>query len=144
MQLHELQGISRKISRRVGRGGKRGTFSGRGTKGQKARSGRRIRPQFRDILMKLPKRRGYRFNAFREKPVVVNISILDIHFAAGDKVTPLVLKDKGIISERGGKMPAVKILGSGDITKKLSIEGCEVSIKAKDKIEKAGGSIATQ
>ncbi|OGF76863.1 hypothetical protein A3C77_03610 [Candidatus Giovannonibacteria bacterium RIFCSPHIGHO2_02_FULL_45_13] len=61
MQAHNLQKSGHRKHKRIGRGGKRGSFSGRGIKGQKARAGRRIRPQIRDIIKKIHKRRGYKF-----------------------------------------------------------------------------------
>jgi large subunit ribosomal protein L15 len=61
MQLHEIKGLKNKEKKRVGRGGKRGTYCGRGIKGQKARAGAKIRPALRDFIKKIPKLRGYRF-----------------------------------------------------------------------------------
>lgn len=132
---------------RVGRGGKRGKTSGRGTKGQKARAGRKMRPEMRDLIKKIPKRRGHGKNRSRTvrmdrvvaKPV--NLAVLEAAFAAGDTITPAVLVKKGIISARSGRVPAIKILGAGELTKKLSISGMSASATAKAAIEKAGGSI---
>ena len=79
MQFHQLiQKTKFRKSRRVGRGGKRGTYSGRGIKGQKARAGAKIRPALRDILKKIPKLRGYKFKSFRQKPSVVNLEDIEI------------------------------------------------------------------
>jgi len=143
MQLNELkQKTKRMITRRVGRGGKRGKTSGRGTKGQKARAGHRIRPEMRDVIKKLPKQRGYKFSPFRVKPIVVNVKDIETHFEAGDTVSPKTLLEKGMFTVRGNKEPKIKILGEGEITKKVSIEGVTVSKTAKEAIEKAGGSIA--
>lgn len=149
MQLHELQPkTSRKAPKRIGRGGKRGKTSGRGGKGQTARAGGRPRPEMRDIIKKLPKLRGHgvnraaTVNADKVLPTVVNLSRLEAAFAAGDEVSPKSLVAAGVISARRKKAPAVKILGTGELTKKLAIVGCEVSASAKAKIEKAGGSIA--
>ena len=144
MQLHTIAAPKQKSAKRIGRGGKRGTFSGRGTKGQKARAGRKIRPQSRDTLKKIPKKRGYRFTAFRARPSVVNVKTLERVFQQGEIVSPQTLVEKEILSKKGGMFPKVKILGQGSITKKLTIEGCEVSASAKDMIEKAGGSIKVQ
>lgn len=140
MQLHDLPG-KKKQKKRVGRGGKRGTYSGRGIKGQKARAGRRIRPQLRDVLKKIPKRRGYRFRVFRKKPSVVNTGILERHFEVGAIISPKTLVEKGLVSAVRKQLPRVKLLGSGTLTKKLLVEHCQVSQSAKEKIEKAGGSI---
>lgn len=143
MQLHELQRKTpNKTDKRVGRGGIRGKTSGRGTKGQKARSGHRIRPDVREKLKKLPKLRGYQFNSIAVKPSVVNIAALEKAFTAGDAITPKVLLDQGLIRARKGATPLVKILGTGELSKKLIITGCTVSDSAKEKIEKAGGSVA--
>lgn len=141
MQLHTISAPKHKSAKRIGRGGKRGTFSGRGTKGQKARAGRRIRPQLRDILKKIPKKRGYRFGSFRTKPHVVNVSVLDKMFQRGETVSPRTLVEKSVISKQGGAYPAVKILATGVITKSVTIEGCDVSASAREKIEKVGGTI---
>lgn len=141
MQLHTLQAGKNKKAKRVGRGGKRGTFSGRGTKGQRARAGRRIRPQLRDALMKVPKKRGYRFTAFRTRPCTVQVTLIERIFQKGEIVSPQTLAEKGILSKKGTMLPKVKILSTGTLTKNVTIEGCEVSMSAKEKIEKVGGNI---
>lgn len=144
MQIHQITAKTKRVrSVQVGRGGKRGKTSGRGTKGQKARAGRKIRPEIRDFIKRLPKLRGRgksSFKSFAEKPTPVNLAALAI-FASGDKVTPSVLLEKGLVRNYKGKVPAVKILGTGDISIKLTIVDCTVSASAKEKIEKAGGSI---
>ncbi|MCR4306438.1 MAG: 50S ribosomal protein L15 [Candidatus Yonathbacteria bacterium] len=142
MQIHQLQrNIPNKKSRRVGRGGKRGKTSGRGTKGQKARAGGKMRPEMRDIIKRLPKLRGYRFASIQEKPVVVNLGSLEEHFRNGEAVTPAVLVQKGIVKRKKGKIPRIKLLGNGAFTKKITVSGCLFSSSAKEKIEKSGGSI---
>lgn len=148
MQMHDLQVAARSRKRRVGRGGKRGTFSGRGTKGQKARAGRRIRPQVRDVIKKLPKRRGHgthgnTLRSFRTRASVLNIAALETHFAAGDMVHPAAIVEKGIIRRSRGAVPAIKILGGGRITKSVTVRGCEVSASARAAIEKAGGTVSS-
>ena len=78
MQIHNLKRKTpntRKV--KVGRGGKRGKTSGRGHKGQKSRAGRKIRPEIRDMIKKIPKKRGYRFKSFQIRPQVINVSALD-------------------------------------------------------------------
>ena len=144
MQLHTIAAPKHKSVKRVGRGGKRGTFSGRGTKGQRARAGHRIRPQLRDALKKIPKKRGYRFTAFRVRPSVFNVALLERVFGQGETVSPQTLTEKGVLSKKSILRPHVKILATGVITKSLTIEGCEVSVLAKEKIEKAGGTIKMQ
>ena len=142
MQLHQIRSKTKhKDKKRIGRGGKRGTYSGRGIKGQKARAGRKIRPQMRDVIKKLPKRRGYRFASFGQKPAVLNLFLLDRHFSDNDKITPKLLFEKGLIKKIKGKMPVIKLLGAGEISKKLTIVGCQVSRAVKEKIEKLGGNV---
>lgn len=148
MQLHELQpSTSRKSVKRVGRGGKRGKTSGRGHKGQKARAGNSTRPEMRDLIKKLPKLRGHgvnrarTVNADKADVVPVNVAALEQHFAAGATVTPKTLVSAGVISAVAKRAPAVKILGNGELTKKLTIEDCKVSKSAAEKIAAAGGSV---
>lgn len=142
MQLHQIKRIHKnKKSRQVGRGGKRGKTSGRGTKGQNARAGHKKRPELRDIIKKLPKLRGYAFKSFRNKPVILNLDQIESRLDDGSKITPQFLLEKGMIKKIAGKMPKVKILASGEVSKKFVIDGCLISESAKIKIEKAGGSI---
>lgn len=149
MQLHELKPTSpRKTEKRIGRGGKRGKTSGRGMKGQKARAGNSMRPEMRDLIKKLPKLRGHGKNRAQTvdnekvKPVVINVSVLETAFNAGDTVTPASLVAAGVVATRRKKVPSVKILGNGDLAKKLTVTGCILSATAKEKIENAGGSVA--
>lgn len=128
----------------VARGGKRGKTSGRGGKGQSARAGNKRRPEWRDIIKKLPKLRGR--GVSQNKPVsdalvVVNIGRIEKVFSAGDMVTPTTLIEKGIIVTQSGRIPAVKILGDGEITKAVKVSGCTISVSAKEKIEKAKGEV---
>ena len=129
-----------KKATQVGRGGTRGKTSGRGGKGQTARAGNKRRPQIRDIIKKLPKLRGYRFSSHDTKASPVNVGALNI-FNAGEVVNPAILFEKNLIRKVGGKLPSVKILGTGEITVKISVVDCITSKVAKDKIEKAGGNI---
>jgi large subunit ribosomal protein L15 len=143
MQLHSLKSHSKRTrSRRVGRGGKRGKTSGHGGKGQTARAGHKIRPEMRDLIKKFPKRRGYGKNRartvrVRDSYIPVNVAALEAAFASGDTVTPATLAKKGVI--RGAAR--VKILGTGELTKSLSVSGVSVSASARGAIEKAGGSV---
>lgn len=148
MQAHTLQAKTKRItSPRVGRGGKRGKTSGRGTKGQNARAGRKKRPEMRDLLKKIPKRRGYGINRSRtvndskKAYVAVNLSALDKAFEAGATVTPATLNRAGLVGSRGGRILPVKILGTGTLGKALSISNCAASATAKAAVEAAGGSI---
>lgn len=147
MQSNSLKARTQmKKKPRVGRGGKRGKTSGHGTKGQKGRSGRRMRPEMRDLIKKLPKLRGHGKNRAktvrlsRASFLPVNLATLETVFAAGDTVNPTTLLKKGIISMRGGRLPKVKILGTGTLTKNLAVSDCALSASAKAAIEKAGGS----
>ena len=142
MQLNQLQRAHpNKRQKRVGRGGKRGKTSGRGTKGQKARAGHRIRPEVRDFIKKLPKLRGYAFQSIQLKPSVINVGDLERVFSSGDTVNPVELGKRGLIRTRKGTTFSVKILGDGELTKKLNITGCAVSGSARAKIEGAGGKL---
>ncbi len=145
MQLHDLKPKTpQKKGRYVGRGGKRGKTAGRGTKGQKARAGAKFRPEIRDTIKRLPKLRGRGKNSNKGyKPgfEVTNLSNLEIAFKAGDTVNPKTLLDAGLVRRMSGEFPKVKILGSGEITKKLTFENCAVSESAKEKILKVGGTI---
>jgi len=149
MQLHDVQRKNtNKTKKRVGRGGTRGKTSGRGHKGQKARAGHHIRPAIRDLIKKLPKRRGYgknrarTVNDSRAVSVPVKLSDLDKVFRAGDTVTPRTLAEKGVIRMSKGKRAPIKILAHGTLTKKLTIEKCLASKTATDQITKAGGSVS--
>ena len=148
MQLHELKPKTpRKTSHRIGRGGKRGKTSGRGMKGQKARTGNSTRPEMREFIKKLPKLRGHgknralTVNAERVRPVVLNLSALEVAFPAGAAVDPRALHARGLIRTVGGKLPSVKILATGTLGKKLAVASCAVSESARAKIEAAGGSV---
>lgn len=142
MQLQELKPkLKAKKGKRIGRGGKRGGYSGRGIKGQKSRAGHKIRPAIRDIIKKIPKKRGYKFKSIREKPQTLNLGFLGNKFRDGEKITPLSLLRAGFIKKQGKRKLLVKILGEGNLVKKFSFSGCEFSASAKEKILKAGGEI---
>jgi large subunit ribosomal protein L15 len=146
MQLHQLKPIHKsKKPKRIGRGGKKGKYSGRGIKGQRTRAGRKLKPVIREIIKKYPKLRGYRFKSKiknqKLKIVIVNLGDLEKKFKEGEKITPQTLLEKKLIRRIKGKMPKVKILGRGEITKKLIIQNCQISKSAKEKIEKAGGKL---
>jgi len=145
MQSNQLKRIHPNKKRMtVARGGKRGKTSGRGGKGQSARAGNKRRPEWRDIIKRVPKLRGRGKNSnkpFQERPVVINLSIFETSFSSGDSITPTILVEKGVVSTISGNIPMIKILGDGEITKALKISGCFVSESAKEKIIKAGGTI---
>jgi large subunit ribosomal protein L15 len=141
MQLNQLQRKTKnRKQKRVGRGrgSGKGKTSGRGTKGQKARAGHKMMPAIREELKKLPKRRGYSFKSIQDKPLALNVASLERLFAAGDTVNAKSLAERGLKAQ--GR--AVKILGEGELSKKLTISGLKVSGTARTKIEKAGGSVA--
>lgn len=146
MQIHQLKPKkSSKKRKRVGRGGKRGTYSGKGNKGQQSRSGRRLQPSIRELIKRYPKLRGYRFNSKfknqRSKILTLNLDILEKHFKEGGEVSPRVLLEKKIIRKIKGRVPNIKILGKGEVKKALTISNCSISKAAKEKIEKAGGKL---
>lgn len=133
----------RKKRKRVGRGmaSGRGKTSGRGHKGQKSRSGYSRRAGFEGGQMPLHRRlpkRGFN-HSLRHPLAEVNVDILEKAFEDGAEVTPQVLVEKGVAKElRGG----VKILGRGELTKKLTVKANAVSSGARNKIEGAGGTVA--
>lgn len=143
MQIHTLKRKTKnKRSVQVGRGGTRGKTSGKGTKGQNARAGRKKRPELRDIIKRLPKLRGRGVNSNKsiQKPFVA-VNVGQLAPFAGAVVTPTTLIQAGIIEKVSGKFPQVKILGTGDLTVKLTIRGCEISASAKEKVLAAGGTV---
>lgn len=145
--LHELKRRTRRSYRRVGRGqsSTRGKTSGRGGKGQTARAGHKVRPALRDIIKKLPKRRGYGKNRARTvnprtpQATAVSIDRLNKLFENGAEISPAILKERGLIKNRGGN--AVKIVGGAEASKKFSIKACAISASARAAVEKAGGVI---
>ena len=139
MQIHDLK-PKNKITKkkRVGRGGKRGTYSGKGMKGQKSRAGANMAPIARELIKRYPKLRGYNFSPLN-KTFVINIAVLDKVFEKGGDVNRKILVEKKIIGK--SKNLPIKILGNGETKKKFNISECSVSKKAKEIIEKAGGSI---
>jgi len=142
MQLHQISPIQKqKTKKRVGRGGAHGTFSGRGVKGQKSRAGAKIRPAWRDLIKQIPKKRGYRFKPALSSQLIINLSILNKVFKEGEVVSPESLLGKQLISRIKGIIPDIKILGNGEINKKLILKGLKISRPAKEKIKKAGGEI---
>ncbi|MFH1769129.1 MAG: 50S ribosomal protein L15 [Parcubacteria group bacterium] len=152
MQLHNIKiGNKNKASKRVGRGGKRGAYSGRGMKGQQSRSGSSIKPGFRggdQPLWKIfPKLRGATkkvairhrtFSITRPHPNTVNLSDLENHFDEGFTITKRSIVKRGLVSM--GKN-GIKVLGTGNITKKFKFDGLLFSDSARKKIEEAGGTI---
>lgn len=142
MQFHHLlKGEQGK--KRVGRGGKRGTTSGRGTKGQKSRAGRRIRPAAQDLILRLPKKRGFRNKPKTPSAYPINLETLVQKLKdAKSKVSIIdleAIKALGFVSKRYNG--DIKILGDGEVAEALTIRGLKVSESAKTKIAKAGGKV---
>lgn len=141
MQLHEFGGNPHKIRRRIGRGGKRGSYSGRGVKGQKSRAGRRIRPAERDLILRIPKRRGFFNKPKSEKPKIFNLRDLAKYVKTRSEKGKTLTVDKTFLKEVG-LLPIhykgeVKILGTGEVGVPISVKGLKISKGAKMKIEKA-------
>ena len=145
MQTHNLKRTHKnKKSRQIGRGGVKAKTAGRGTKGQNARAGHKKRPEMRDLIKKIPKLRGRGKNintSIQKKVVAVSCGTLSQFFSDGDKVTPATLIAKGVINLAYGRNPRVKVLATGELTKKITIAQCEMSLSAKTKIESAGGKV---
>lgn len=146
IELHNLRPATgaKRPRKRVGRGpgSGNGKTAGRGHKGQKSRSGYSRRYGFEGGQMPLVRRipkRGF-FNVFRVDYQVVNLRDLERVFADGDEVNPTTMVEKGLI--RRGPKP-VKILATGDLSKKLSIVADKFSGSARSKIEAAGGTCET-
>ncbi|EOT38937.1 50S ribosomal protein L15 [Enterococcus sp. MJM12] len=143
MKLHELQPAegSRQVRNRVGRGTSSGNgkTSGRGQKGQKARSGGGVRLGFEGgqtpLFRRLPKR-GFT-NVNRKEYAVINLDVLN-RFEDGTEVTPVTLVEAGIVkNEKAG----IKVLGNGELTKKLTVKAAKFSKTAEEAITANGGSI---
>lgn len=133
-----------KSSVQVGRGGTRGKTSGRGGKGQTARAGNKRRPALRDAIKKIPKLRGRGMNSFKpltEKSVIVTLSQIDAVVSNGAEITRNTLVEMGIVLKKKGKIPNIKILNTGTLSKKVTVKGLPVSKSAKEAIEKAGGDV---
>ena len=142
MKLHDLSPAagSTKERKRIGRGpaSGQGKTAGKGHKGQKARAGRGMRAGFEGGQMPLQRRipkRGFN-NIFATEMAITNIATLDKYFEDGAIVTVDALIEKGIIKKT---LDGVKILGQGELTKKLTVQANAFSDSAKSKIEAAGG-----
>ncbi len=144
MKLHELERNrdAKQVRRRVGRGmgSGLGKTSGRGEKGQKARSGVSIPAQFEGgqlpLYRRLPKR-GFSNSDFKIRYATINVSDLN-KFEDGTEVTPELLKETGILKNQ---LDGVKVLGNGEITKKLTVRAHKFSKSAVEKLEKSGSKI---
>jgi len=139
LKLNNLKSSKTKNRKRVGRGGKRGTYSGRGLKGQRARSGGKAglkRLGLKPLMTQTHKLRG--FNSMQTKPAVVNISVINSYYKDGEVVSPKSLLKKGLIKTA---KHGVKILGQGKLNKKLAFKNCtmseSVAVQLKLKSEKS-------
>jgi len=140
MQLHQIRPKYKiKSKKRIGRGGKRGTYSGKGMKGQKSRAGHRIRPAKRDLIQRLPKLRGFKFKPIKPKPVIINIDNLAEKIKS-DIINRESLLQAGLIRKSDKR---IKILGpkKRKIERVFQIEGLEISGKLKKAIEEVNGSV---
>ncbi len=144
MRLHDLKPTpgSKRPKKRLGKGESSGLgkTSGKGHKGQKSRSGASIRPSFEGGQMPLNRRlpkRGFNNAQFKTNYATVNVSTLEERFEDGAEVTEASLRELGLIK---GVCDAVKIMGDGELSKKLSVVAEKFTASAKEKIEKAGGT----
>lgn len=142
MKLHELTNLEAKDRKRIGRGpgSGNGKTAGKGHKGQNARSGGGVRPGFEGGQLPLYRRlskRGFNNYNFRTVYATVNVSDLDI-FDEGTVVTVELLKEVGLVTK---ELDGVKVLGNGELTKKLTVKANKFSETAKEKIENVGGTI---
>ena len=141
--LRAPKGATKKMTR-VGRGDSagRGSTCGRGHKGQNARSGGGVRPGFEGGQMPLYRRiarKGFSNYPFKKEFIILNLESLERNYSDGDTVSMETLKEKKLIKKTS---PDVKILGKGELTKKLTVEVEKISKSAREKIEKAGGKVA--
>lgn len=146
MQLHQIRPKHpTKKKKQICRGGAHGFHGGRGNEGQRSRSGKRLQPIIRELIKKYPKLRGYQFKSklktHKPEMAILDLAVLEKKFEAGEKITPKILLEKKIINRVEGRIPLVKILGEGEITKKLDIADCLISKSAKEKIIKVGGTV---
>jgi len=140
LSLSQLKSIKRKKIKRLGRGDAsgHGTYATRGQKGQRARTGGRKNLKRRGLklfLLQIPKRKGFKSSGLKFS--VVNLKDLEKKFAAGSQINPSRLSQAGLVAN---SQTVVKILGSGRLTKKLSVQAHGFSKTAKDAIIKAGGT----
>jgi ribosomal protein L15, bacterial/organelle len=140
--LHAPKGANKK-KRIVGRGSSsgRGTTAGKGNKGQQSRSGGKVYVGFEGGQMPLYRRiarRGFSNYWFKKEYAIVNLAELEAKFSDGEAVNRESLILKGIV---GKSEKLIKVLGNGDISKKLEVSVDKISSSAKEKIEKAGGKV---
>lgn len=145
MQLHNIKRQHpRHRQKLVGRGGKRGTTAGRGTKGQRARSGHRIRPEIRDVIKRLPKLRGHRSLFAPNLLVTITLAHLARHFSAGETISPASLHAKRLVSAATLRRGGVKIIGPAPLDFALTVAGCLITKSARQVIEHSGGTVVSR
>ena len=141
MKLHELTNLEAKNRKRIGRGPGSGTgkTSGKGEKGQNARSGGGVRPGFEGGQLPLYRRLSKRgFNNYNFKTVYATVNVSDLErFDEGTVVDTELLKNVGLVNK---ELDGVKVLGNGELTKKLTVKANKFSDTAKEKIENVGGT----
>ena len=140
MKLHSLTPVRHKRSQRIGRGGKRGTTSGRGQKGQKSRAGHRIRPAERDLILKIPKKRGFRNKPKKDAVTVFNLGDLSWKLKTFvGKEQLVVTRELLVMAGLLGKnfKGEIKILGTGEAAFPMAATGIKVSESVREKMEKA-------
>jgi large subunit ribosomal protein L15 len=152
MQLFQLKPIhKRKTRKRIGRGGKSGTYSGRGMKGQKSRAGKKPRADFAGgdtpLTKRLPKQRGQvgklkkikkgvKSSRLCSRPVILNLKNIEKKFEKEEIVSPKSLFEKGLVSKIRKSIPKIKILGQGELKKKLEFKGVELSKNVQERVRK--------
>lgn len=158
MQLHQLKPIHRKKSRkRVGRGGKRGTYSGRGIKGQKSRAGKKPRlslaggsrpfeslPKQRGSVGKVKIKRGVKLSRLRRRrqPIIINFKTINERFKDNEIISKETLLKKGLINKIKGRLPEVKILGKGKLAlKNIKFQNLKLSKKVYEMASKNRSNI---
>ena len=141
MKLNELRNLEKTNRKRIGRGPGSGTgkTSGKGHKGQNARSGGGVRPGFEGGQLPLYRRLSKRgFNNYNFQTVYATVNVSDLErFKEGTEVTVALLKEVGLVNK---ELDGVKILGNGELTKKLTVKANKFSETAKQKIENVGGT----
>lgn len=143
MKLNELQpSVPRKARKRIGRGESSGLgkTAGKGSNGQKSRSGGGVKPGFEGgqmpIIRRTPKR-GFSNYPFKKEYAIINLDVLN-RFEEGTVVTPELLLETGLVSKL---LDGLKVLGNGNLEKKISVEAHKVSKSAQKAIEEKGGSV---
>jgi len=149
MELHQLNPRNKKKNRkRIGRGGKKGTYSGRGVKGQKARAGRKPRIGFAGgdttLVKRLPKKRGtvgkvkirkgVKLARLKIKPVILSLKDIEDSFKKGEIVSPETLFEKDMVGKIKKRIPKIKILGKGELKKELKFRKVGFSKEVKKKL----------